>query len=719
MGDSEKKTKKTTGQEWPKTRKEEFSIIRDSSDSEELGGRIDFRKGLLGIRRHVWMILACGVLFAGLSVVGEHFLSHSYTAEAYLLYKNEKAKALTSSYTLNRFSLPTLIQMMRMESHFKATKSILGLNTDIEELMDMVQVTAPRGRSDLIRISCHTEEPSLAINLANTLGNVVVKHSEDLNRRQLQRAQGYFTERLEVAQQRLTRNSREIADFKRENPHFELNTGSSTLVAQASQAKSEYEHAAIMYNTQLVEYENLKRETARIPEHIVQYAYEESPLKDRIVSTEMALLEARTRYAPDNPKIKILESTLEELRKLVSEGSLSDAAGKIYEKNPLKKELDIELMRFHGKLRAAQKLREDMAESLARSEVEMQTLPQEQMIFAKLLQTKESTENELEQLEATLRSVDLLTSLGTSDVELYQMSDNAKSILSRWDGYQAFFPFVGFALGLLFGMGVSFVVEITDRRLCTPRQVATAYNIPCLQVVPEISRLTKRRDADKRLLFYVRSFLDHVEAATGNQPCSSIAFTSALDREGKSCLSYYVARYFKEKLNKRTVIVECDYRKNAFFDGESRSDLSMDSYLKGEAILQDIVFNDDEVDRIKADFDPDMKELTKSQAMKDLWQELSERYDMIIVETPSVVEDDYTLNIARLADVCVFVVGSSQVKKPYVDASLTELEVNGVQPCGIVLNRVYPTYIDDVRVKAERKKNRRAFFRKMFSKKVA
>ena len=126
--------------------------------------------------------------------------------------------------------------------------------------------------------------------------------------------------------------------FKRAHPHFELDTGHSKLVDSAAKAQAEYEQSRMSYNARLVEYENLTREVGKIPDRTLRYAYDDNPWKERILQTEMSLLEARTRYATDNPKVKMLEASLAELRKIVSEDSQEvDLTGQVYERNPLKK----------------------------------------------------------------------------------------------------------------------------------------------------------------------------------------------------------------------------------------------------------------------------------------------------------------------------------------------------------------------------------------------
>ena len=94
-----------------------------------------------------------------------------------------------------------------------------------------------------------------------------------------------------------------------------------------------------------------------------------------------------------------------------------------------------------------------------------------------------------------------------------------------------------------------------------------------------------------------------------------------------------------------------------------------------------------------------MKELIKSTKMGELLRTLKQNFDIIIIDSPGVINEDYTLNLAACSDFCLFIVGSGVVEKHFIDESLQVLDDSGIRPLGIVLNRVLPFYIDDERTK--------------------
>ena len=95
-----------------------------------------------------------------------------------------------------------------------------------------------------------------------------------------------------------------------------------------------------------------------------------------------------------------------------------------------------------------------------------------------------------------------------------------------------------------------------------------------------------------------------------------------------------------------------------------------------------------------------------SSYMNRLWETLNESYDLVIVDSPGLIDDDYAMNVAEFADMCVYVLNSPKTNISFVNSSLQLLGHSRIKPAGIVLNQVLPTYIDDPRVKRQWERNR-------------
>jgi Mrp family chromosome partitioning ATPase len=100
--------------------------------------------------------------------------------------------------------------------------------------------------------------------------------------------------------------------------------------------------------------------------------------------------------------------------------------------------------------------------------------------------------------------------------------------------------------------------------------------------------------------------------------------------------------------------------------------------------------------------------------MLQLLDSLRSAYDIIIIDGPGVLEDEYTNNVAVLADISIFIIGALVTNKNAIDQSFQELDKFRVKPSGIVLNRVLPLYIEDEKIKAEMKRTNTLWKRILF-----
>jgi capsular polysaccharide biosynthesis protein/Mrp family chromosome partitioning ATPase len=680
-------------------------------EQENFADKYDTKKLLLGMQRHIKLIGLCSLIGLILGIAAAHHFLTNYRAESVVLYQEELGKGVsTAGFTMTNLSYATVLDMIILPSHFQAVKSILGLNLSVNQLENMTDVPFPRNNSNLIRIVVSGGNPTQVVDIANTLAKVSVRSSQEFNQKQLQLAVDNYKNQLEIAQQKLAMQLKDIENFKKTNQYFEMNAEYSTLLKKINDAQTQFQTANLNYNSILVEYENLKRDIQSLPDRIPIATNDSrfSPLQMRISTLQAALAEARSKYTKDNPKVIALE---EELKNFISQSSNSDESedtvSQPQEKNPLKERLQVELMRMQGKVRSAQKLKQELALTSEELQKGLKDLPAKQIAFAKLLQNKQIIEDEVKSLNLDLDATQLMLNIPKGSLELYQLADKAKPLKDSW--WVNLLPLLGLLFGLGSGMGLAFLREMRDDKICTPTQVGLSYSLPVLAVIPEIPQLTKK-NAQEKILPYIRTLAERLEHAVKETPGRhkeknkvSLTFTSSIEHEGKSWLTYYLSLYY-HKIGRKVLLMELTPHRNPFAENTASPAAGIESYLRGKAPYSDIIAKG-VPHQIKMEHpDPEMKELVKSEPMNQLWQTLNKEYEIIIVDAPGIMEDNYALNLCTNTDCTVFIAGSSKVPKKVIDESLKELNHFGIRPCGVILNRVDPVYIEDKRTKFDTKK---------------
>lgn len=675
------------------------SIYRQSDDGDSSGG-LDFKKVLSGIQKHLIVIAISSLLCVALGAYGTRHFSSNFQATAILIFQEQGQSSnqnLPASISIKPISLTTAIDLISLPSNFQALKAVLGLELPAAALQGMVSVTPPKGESQFIQIVGRNTNPNLAIDLANTLANISVKSSREYIQKQLQTELDSYKAQLDQAQQKLNQNRSEIEVFKTTHRYFEMTANYTTLTTQLIDAQELLQNSIVNYNSLLVEYENLKREVDLFKgTNPTASGISKGPSlkRTRYEALQSALSEAKARYAPGNPKIKLIEDEIKGLTGEISkEGEeITTTQGS----SELNDSLYLELIRLDAKVRAAQKTKEDLAAAVSQMEETMKTLPAEQVAFSKLLEQKALIEEQVRNLSRAVETIKLMINVPKGGIEIYSTANSAKPL--RESTMVTLLPLIGLFGGFVAGLGLAIILEIIDGRIVTLKQVEFTYSIHPIGLVPQISGLDEENSIDKSL-FFIRRIAERLERFIKVKPFS-IAFCSAKSDEGKSFISYHLAHYYA-KLGKKTILIQADPRPSIFSEKPPAKDLL--DYLRGEIPWQEII-NHNSVDEIKVGgYDPHLKELLKSEKMMELFVQLKKDYQAILVDAGGIIEDPYAINLASICDVNVFVINSSKTQKKFVDESLIELAHSGHLPCGIILNKVPPIYIYDEKLKKHMK----------------
>lgn len=635
-------------------------------DTEDFFKRFDKRKILKGLWQHFTLIIKCGLALFLLGLITTYSFMTTYQAEAVLIYNAVNVQNLPGGTAVAAINMATAVDSIKIPSNLEAVKKSLNLDIDPKVLGAMIYIVPPRTDSNLIRINSISRDPELNVKIVNALAAAAAKNSQEFTQAQYE---------------------------------------SAFLIDQLATTQNKLREAALHASTARAEYENIKLQISSAPEHVqVSVLSKDSPLQSRIAILEAMLAEARAKYSKENPKLKQLEKELNDLKEQLQQSVAGKGPASSFERNPARATLENELIMAETKMRAAEKTRDDLATTVSILQKGLNTIPTGQDSFYQLMQSKQLSEDQRKLFMDILLSAQLLMPMASSSLEVYQYATESKR-------YKESTTIITFPIMMLmFGLGIGAIIaafrEMYDPKLRTAKQIDLAYYLPCTLVIPEIPSLTPA-NASEKTLYFVRTLAERIEQLIKERSlvpgqaiygCLGITFLSSVSGEGKSCLAYNLAHYFSF-LGKKVILLEFDYNKNPLSDPLPTSIEPIERYLNGEVPLEEIIYHGNPDRIVMMHPEPHMKELIKSQAMINLWDVLKDEYDIIIIDSPGIIEEHYAINLAAISNMTFMVVGSSQVDKAVVDESLRELDAVGIRPQGIILNRVEPIYVDDKRYK--------------------
>ncbi len=127
----------------------------------------------------------------------------------------------------------------------------------------------------------------------------------------------------------------------------------------------------------------------------------------------------------------------------------------------------------------------------------------------------------------------------------------------------------GGLLGLILGIVLAIVFYRVDRRVRTPEELAEAYDLPLLGVVPRVKALVRRRRRDETLPAVppvpmeeaFRAIRARLRYFNVDRELQSVLVTSAAPGEGKSTVAWQLARAIAMTGNGKVLLLETDLRR--------------------------------------------------------------------------------------------------------------------------------------------------------------
>lgn len=260
----------------------------------------------------------------------------------------------------------------------------------------------------------------------------------------------------------------------------------------------------------------------------------------------------------------------------------------------------------------------------------------------------------------------------------------------------------GAFLGLLIGVGLALGLENLDRRLREPTELEQAFGMPLVGQIPD-SKLLETPDAgsmsvaDREAFRMLRTQLRYFNV---DRDLRSVLVTSPSPQDGKSTVTWYLAAT-AASAGSPTVLLEADLHRPTLAAQHGLKPLpGLAEVLSHQATVADAttaVQLADVTDGANAGRSldvivagttpPNPVELIESQAMGQLLSELTERYELVILDTPPVSLVADTIPLMKLVS-GVIVVGQLGKTTRAESARLSQQLGNvGAPVLGVVANR--------------------------------
>ncbi|MDP5200736.1 polysaccharide biosynthesis tyrosine autokinase [Flavobacterium sp. DG2-3] len=534
-----------------------------------------------------------------------------------------------------------------------------------------INVDAGKSGGSLLTLSMQGTNKTRMVDYLNSTVKMLIKIQLDGKNQFATNTIRFIDSTLVAMESQLKQTGNELKSFQKDKNIYEIEDGGSKVsekIMDFDVQKDQLTRKIAYYNS-LKSYLNSSVDYSRLPAPSV--AGIEDPNIVANVSKLIALSTQRSEmaYAVKSEKIfKDFDNQMAAVKNVLQENIVTAKASLIY---------DLSLVNA----------------KIGQAESTVKRLPAEQQELLKIKRKYDLNDNIYTEFLQKRNEAEIVRASNLSDIHFI---DPAKDIGGGLIGPKTSVNYImALFLGILVPLLFVLVIFFVNNSIQNSEDISKLTQIPLLGVVGlnkdsgSMAVFEKPKSALSESFRGIRSSLQFLYKKQQVNGSKTLMITSSISGEGKTFCSINIATVFALS-EKKTVIVGLDLRKPRLADEfQIQSSLGVVNYLIRQNTLEEItnstpVPNLDVI--LSGPIPPNPSELILSDAMKELIDELKQKYDYIVLDTPPVGLVADSLELVQFADVTLYIVRQNYTKKDMITLLNTRLKRGELNNVSIVLN---------------------------------
>ncbi|WP_117232533.1 GumC family protein [Vibrio maerlii] len=545
---------------------------------------------------------------------------------------------------------------------------------------------SPIRKTQLVNITFISEDPVLAAEVANAVGNAYIDINVEARLAATKDASLWISNRLEELKQQLTISEQALTDYLNREQLIDdsgIDALASAEISSLTERLAEVTDRRIEVESAYQALRSGKGQdiaaVASIP--VISTHPQIVEIRSIQVEAEKNVKELSLRYGPEHTKMQQAQAELQSVKTQgqVLVGQLLKGMGK-------------ELTALRGQenlLNQALDSKKGEFQSLTVKKREFETLKRDvqtnrQVLNLFLTRQKETT--------------------ATSDFE----AANARFTDYARVPQEAAAPKKGLimALAMVASMGFAvvmvFLLDALRNTVTSVKDFEERFGLVPLGGIPQVlEKRFKKKDLDntvfddKTNLQFAESIRSIRTAITLSQMGSGrkrLAVTSSLPNEGKTTTAINLAMAYA-KMEENVLLIDADLRKPSVAKrfGLKQYQQGLTNHLLMGTDLNQCLFTDDisGLTILPAGMlTPTPQELLSSEKFANLLDELEQRFDRIIIDTPPTLPISDTMIISKLAGGVAIVVKANSTRTASMKNTLARYMSQGINIDGVIINQV-------------------------------
>jgi len=577
----------------------------------------------------------------------------------------------------------------------------------LERFQDRLTVD-PVSRSRLVTVRFDSNSGELSAGIVNTLAEDYIDENLEARWKATQKATDWLSQQLVGIKAKLEKSEEQLQDYARHNGlvFLETDKGASENVAnerlqqmqeELTKAQAErYEREALY---RLVESEDYGSLPSVVDNKLIQ------DLSERLAELKRELADLSTKFNPEYPRVKEIQSQIDEIEATLKE-ERQRAANKITNEY-------FAALRREGLVKEALEGQQKQVNLIAEKAVQYNILKRE----------VDSNKQLYEGLLQRMKEAGVSASLKASNIRIVDAAEPpAKPAKPKIPLNLA----VGVLLGLGLGISIAVLQERLDDTLKGADDVERLFGLPALALIPSMHHLDGDRHGVRKLLDRTnplrnghngtasnpcarwhridqggrpqpalveafRSLRASVLLSTADHPPGSLLVTSTQPGEGKTTIATNLAISLAQ-LGQRVLVVDADLRSPSLQKLFCiRETLGLVGYLTGQQDWRAAVCpsGSPALDILPSGpLPPNSAELLSSKSMGAFIVSAKSEYGFVILDSSPLLTLADSRILASLVDGVLLVVKSEATPREQVLQSQSSIRSAGANLIGVVLNGV-------------------------------
>jgi capsular exopolysaccharide synthesis family protein len=493
----------------------------------------------------------------------------------------------------------------------------------------------------------------------------------------------------------LEKQQQKLLEFKKANHAVSFNGDSSNLTMQkltslqealtqahleTVNARSAYDAARARLNdpVQLRNFVEYLRSTGAS----VGSDSNEQALRSQLVAMEAQADALARRYLPNHPSVRAAQATVATLRSRIAEMDRSLAEGY--------------LSSLEQKMAASKNREAELQKSIDEQNRAVMALNDKAADFDKIDADVKRLSNMVEKADMQIIDLNATANAGVPTVQVFG-KPSEPSVPVRPERNVMLFE--GLMIGLLLGCCAAVVRDWTDQGLRSSEEIIETLGVPLLGSVPHMpgpaNPLAQGRKVDLEPASDVaetyRTIRTAVFFGTPDRESRTILVTSPAPGDGKSTFASNLAIAMAQT-GKRVLLVDADFRRpvqHRIF--ECRPGIGLSTVLAGHEPLDKTIQSTGiaGLDILPAGPQPgNPSEILNSQSFNEVLEELSVRYEHVVIDSPAVMAVADARILSAMCSVTVLVLRAQTSTRKAAVHARRALQSVGAAILGVVVNDV-------------------------------